>query len=151
VPAELALRSASLLDQFSLLDIVDIASDTGEPPADVAPLYFVLSERFGIDAMLTRVTNLPRDDRWDALARGALRDDLYAVLESLVRSVIDASTPGSAPLARYEQWAKANAESLNRAKTALSGIEHMDKPNIAALSVALRTLRSVIKSGSATS
>jgi glutamate dehydrogenase len=151
VPVDLALRSASLLDQFSLLDIVDIATDTGEPPADVAPLYFVLSERFGIDAMLTRVTNLPRDDRWDALARGALRDDLYAVLESLVRSVIDASTPGSAPLARYEQWAKANAESLNRAKTALSGIEHMDKPNIAALSVALRTLRSVIKSGSATS
>ena len=151
VPTELAMRSASLLDQFSLLDIVDIATDTGEPPAEVAPLYFVLSERFGIDAMLTRVTNLPRDDRWDALARGALRDDLYAVLESLVRSVMEASTAGSAPVARYEQWAQANAESLTRAKTALSGIEHLDKPNIAALSVALRTLRSVIKSGSATS
>jgi glutamate dehydrogenase len=151
VPEDLALRSASLLDQFSLLDIVDIATDTGESPADVAPLYFVLSERFGIDAMLTRVTNLPRDDRWDALARGALRDDLYAVLESLVRSVIDASTSGAAPLARYDEWAKANAESLARAKTALSGIERLDKPNIAALSVALRTLRSVIRSGAATS
>lgn len=151
VPEDLALRSASLLDQFSLLDIVDIATDTGESPADVAPLYFVLSERFGIDAMLTRVTNLPRDDRWDALARGALRDDLYAVLESLVRSVIDASTSGAEPLARYDEWAKANAESLTRAKTALSGIERLDKPNIAALSVALRTLRSVIRSGAATS
>ena len=151
VPDDLALRSASLLDQFSLLDIVDIATDTGESPADVAPLYFVLSERFGIDGMLTRVTNLPRDDRWDALARGALRDDLYAVLESLVRSVIDASTSGAAPLARYDEWAKANAESLTRAKTALSGIERLDKPNIAALSVALRTLRSVIRSGAATS
>ena len=151
VPEDLALRSASLLDQFSLLDIVDIATDTGESPADVAPLYFVLSERFGIDGMLTRVTNLPRDDRWDALARGALRDDLYAVLESLVRSVIDASTSGAEPLARYDEWAKANAESLTRAKTALSGIERLDKPNIAALSVALRTLRSVIRSGAATS
>jgi glutamate dehydrogenase len=150
VPEALAIRSASLLDQFSLLDIVDIATDTGEAPTDIAPLYFVLSERFGIDAMLTRVTNLPRDDRWDALARGALRDDLYAVLESLVRSVIDASTSGATPLARYEEWAKANAESLTRAKTALSGIERLDKPNIAALSVALRTLRSVIRSGAAT-
>jgi glutamate dehydrogenase len=150
VPEALAMRSASLLDQFSLLDIVDIATDTGEAPTDIAPLYFVLSERFGIDAMLTRVTNLPRDDRWDALARGALRDDLYAVLESLVRSVIDASTSGATPLARYEEWAKANAESLTRAKTALSGIERLDKPNIAALSVALRTLRSVIRSGAAT-
>jgi glutamate dehydrogenase len=151
VPEELAMRSASLLDQFSVLDIVDIATDTGEPPTDVAPLYFVLSERFGIDGMLTRVTNLPRDDRWDALARGALRDDLYAVLESLVRSVIDASTAGAEPMARYEQWAKVNAESLARARTALSGIERLDQPNIAALSVALRTLRSVIRSGAATS
>jgi glutamate dehydrogenase len=73
------------------------------------------------------------------------------VLESLVRSVIDASTSGAAPLARYEEWGKANAESLARAKTALSGIERLDKPNIAALSVALRTLRSVIRSGAATS
>ena len=51
----------------------------------------------------------------------------------------------------YESWAKANAESLARARTALSGIERLDKPNIAALSVALRTLRSVIRSGAATS
>ncbi len=151
VPVELATRSASLLDQFSLLDIVDIATDTKEVPADIAELYFVLSERFGIDAMLTRVTNLPRDDRWDALARGALRDDLYAVQESLVRSVMDASTPGAPADSRYEQWAEANAESLTRARTALSGIDRLDKPNIAALSVALRTLRSVIRSGAATS
>ena len=111
----------------------------------------MVSERFGIDLMLNRVTNLPRDDRWDALARGALRDDLYAVLESLVRSVIEASDSGTDPVERYEQWARANAESLTRARTALSGIERLEKPNIAALSVALRTLRSVIRSGAAVS
>ena len=99
VPEALALRAASLLDQFSLLDIVDIATDTGESP-DVAPLYFVVSERFGIDLMLGRVTSLPRDDRWDALARGALRDDLYAVLESLVRAVIESTDSGKEPLGR---------------------------------------------------
>lgn len=151
VPEDLARRAASLLDQFSLLDIVDIATDTGEAPADVARLYFVVSERFGIDLMLGRVTNLPRDDRWDALARGALRDDLYAVLESLTRSVIDATDSTSEPGARYEQWAKVNDESLTRARTALTGIERLERPNIAALSVALRTLRSVIRSGAAVS
>ena len=151
VPADLARWAASLLDQFSLLDIVDIATDTGEAPADVARLYFVVSERFGIDLMLGRVTNLPRDDRWDALARGALRDDLYAVLESLTRSVIEATDATSEPGARYELWAKANDESLTRARTALTGIERLERPNIAALSVALRTLRSVIRSGAAVS
>ena len=151
VPEALALRAASLLDQFSLLDIVDIATDTGESPSDVAPLYFVVSERFGIDLMLGRVTSLPRDDRWDALARGALRDDLYAVLESLVRAVIESTDSGKEPLGRYDQWATANAESLTRARTSLAGIERLERPNIAALSVALRTLRSVIRSGAAVS
>lgn len=151
VPEDLALRAASLLDQFSLLDIVDIATDTGEAPSAVAPLYFVVSERFGIDLMLGRVTSLPRDDRWDALARGALRDDLYAVLESLVRAVIESTDSGREPLARYDQWATANAESLTRARISLAGIERLERPNIAALSVALRTLRSVIRSGAAVS
>jgi glutamate dehydrogenase len=53
-------------------------------------------------------------------------------------------------VSRYEEWAKANAESLTRTRTALSGIDRLDKPNIAALSVALRTLRSVVRSGAAT-
>ena len=42
-----------------------------------------------------------------------------------------------------------NAESLTRARTALAGIERLERPNIAALSVALRTLRSVIRAGAA--
>lgn len=151
VPEELAQRSAALLDQFSLLDVVDIASDAQEAPADIAPLYYFVSERFGIDLMLTRVTNLPRDDRWDALARGALRDDLYAVLEALTRSIIDATDPGGEPQERYEAWAEANAESLGRARASLEAIERLERPNIAALSVALRTLRSLIRSGAAVS
>ena len=147
VPDELAVRAASLLDWYSLLDIVDIATDTGRDPSDVAPLYYLVSERFGIDAMLSKVTSLPRDDRWDALARGALRDDLYSVLESLTRSVIEVGDAGAEPAAQWEAWEKANKESVQRSKTALSAIRRLDHPNIAALSVALRTLRSVIRVG----
>ncbi|MBD3783579.1 MAG: NAD-glutamate dehydrogenase [Micrococcales bacterium] len=152
VPEDLALHAASLLDQFSLLDIVDIATDTGREPTDVAPLYYLVSERFGIDAMLGKVTRLPREDRWDALARGALRDDLYAVLESLTRSVIETAGAAGAdaddPAAQYAAWKDANEESVERATSALSGIVRLEHPNIAALSVALRTLRSVIRVGS---
>ena len=69
MPDELAVRAASLLDWYSLLDIVDIADRHRPRAGDVAPLYYLVSERFGIDAMLSKVTELPRDDRWDALAR----------------------------------------------------------------------------------
>ena len=151
VPEDLAVHAASLLDQYSLLDIVDIATDTGREPTDVAPLYYLVSERFGIDTMLGKVTRLPREDRWDALARGALRDDLYAVLESLTRSVIETSgaagVDGDDPAAQYEAWREANEDSVERATSALAGITSLDRPNIAALSVALRTLRSVIRVG----
>ncbi|MEO8517954.1 MAG: NAD-glutamate dehydrogenase domain-containing protein, partial [Dermatophilaceae bacterium] len=150
VPTELALSTASLLDQFSLLDVVELSATMERTAVEVAPVYFALSEQFGIDSMLSRVTNLPRDDRWDALARGALRDDLYSVLESLTRSVLEGTKSDLAPNERIVAWSDANAESLARSKVALSGLERLDNPGIAALSVALRTLRGVIRSGSAT-
>ena len=149
-PKEMAVRAAGLLDQFSLLDIVEISVDTDHESTEVGPVYFVTSEQFGIDAMLTRVTKLPRDDRWDSLARGALRDDLYVVLKALTTSVLDSSTSGLAPKERTRAWSEANAESLARANAALAGIQRLENPGISALSVALRILRGVIRSGSAT-
>ncbi len=147
-PHEMALRAATLLDLYSLLDVVDLAHDLQRPVEEVAGVYYYASEKFGIDAMLTRVTQLPRDDRWDALARGAMRDDLYAVLESLTRSVLLVGADGT-PAQRFEHWAEANREALTRARTALQGIERLDTAGIAALSVALRTLRGVLRSGQA--
>jgi len=149
-PEEMAVRAAGLLDQFSLLDIVEISVDTEREAAEVAPVYFATSEQFGIDAMLTRVTKLPRDDRWDSLARGALRYDLYAVLKALTTSVLDGSSPSMAPKERALVWSEANEESLARANAALAGIQRLENPGISALSVALRILRGVIRSGSAT-
>jgi glutamate dehydrogenase len=149
-PTEMALRAASLLDQFSLLDIVEISVDTERDASEVAPVYFATSEQFGIDVMLTRVTKLPRDDRWDSLARGALRYDLYAVLKALATAVLDSSTSDLSPKERTLAWSEANAESLARANAALAGIQRLESPGISALSVALRILRGVIRSGSAT-
>jgi glutamate dehydrogenase len=147
VPPSTATRAASLLDRFSLLDVVDLAEELQLPVQEVAGVYYYASEKFGIDDLLTRVSKLPRDDRWDALARGAMRDDLYAVLESLTRSVLVASDGGDAPPKRFEYWADANRDALKRAKTALHGVERLDNAGLAALSVALRTLRSVLRAG----
>ncbi len=95
IPADLALEAAGLLDAFSLLDIVELASNTGEDAQQVGLLYFTLSESFEVDRMLSRITALPRDDRWAALARMALRYDLYGAHAGLTRSVLTA-TPSRA-------------------------------------------------------
>jgi glutamate dehydrogenase len=153
VPADLAARAATLLDSYSLLDVVEIASDLDRTPGDVAEVYFKMSERFGIDGMLNRVAQLARDDRWDALARGALRDDLYAVLEAFTRNAFesedDLDGDGTVSAAeRIESWCRVNADGVARAESQLTGILGLEKPTIAALSVALRSLRSVVRTGS---
>ena len=153
VPSELAARAASLLDSYSLLDVVEIAAAVHHTAGDVAEVYFRMSERFGIDGMLTRVAGLPRDDRWDALARGALRDDLYSVLESFTRNAFefDRDLDGDGVVSAEERisaWDEASDGATERVGNQLAGIRSLEKPNIAALSVALRTLRSVVRQGS---
>ncbi|KGN37003.1 NAD-glutamate dehydrogenase [Knoellia subterranea] len=152
VPAGLAQRAASLLDSYSLLDVVDIATDLDHTPLEVAEVYFRMSERFSIDTMLNRVAALPRDDRWDSLARGALRDDLYGVLEAFTRSAFefeeDLDGDGTVTAdERIESWSRANADAIERGSGQLTGIRALEKPNSAALSVGLRALRSMVRSG----
>jgi glutamate dehydrogenase len=79
------------------------------------------------------------------MARGALRDDLYSVLIALTGSALEVSDRGATPAERVEQWFALNAEALRRAQTSLAAIDRMSHPGIAALSVALRTLRTVTR------
>jgi glutamate dehydrogenase len=146
VPEELATRVASLLAAFSLLDVVEIARATDRSAEVVAPLYFALSERFGVDAMLTQITALPRSDRWQALARSALRYDLYAVLADLTANVL-AETAEGTPEERIAAWEQENAEGLARARLTLEEIAAVENMDLATLSVALRTIRTLLRSG----
>ena len=92
VPDELAMVTSAHLDAFSLLDIVELANTAGQQADDVGFVYFALSDRFEVDKMLNRITELPRDERWHALARMALRYDLYGALAGLTVERADADT-----------------------------------------------------------
>src|SRR5690606_1089312 len=103
VPRDLALRTTRLVYGFGLLDVVETAATTGRDVDEVAGVYFVLSERFRVDELLSKISALPREDRWQTLARMALRYDLYAALAALTAEVLG-STPGSlAPEERVAQ------------------------------------------------
>ena len=145
-PADLAAEVAGLLDAFSLLDICEIAASSAETPELVAELYFALSERFEVDRMLNRITQLPREDRWSALARMSLRYDLYSALALLTRAVQRAAPTGD-PDSRIAVWEKLNAEGLGRTRTTLAEITASDTADLASLSVALRVLRTLVSSG----
>ena len=146
-PSELARESAALLDVFGLLDVVEVVHSTGADPEAVARIYFMLSERYEVDRMLMRITRLPRDDRWSALARAALRSDLYGALEGMTRRVIDSTSVDQDALERIEAWETAQAEGLARARATLDEISSLDSFDLATLSVALRTIRNLVSQG----
>jgi glutamate dehydrogenase len=146
VPPELAARTAGLLTQFMLLDIAEIAAATRESPEDVARTHFTLSDRFDVDALLERITHLPRGDRWQALARGSLRYDLYGALRGLTVAVLTGTPPGE--LAdRISHWEKENSAAVERATRTLAEVRRLEHADLASVSVALRTLRGVVRSG----
>lgn len=143
-PEDLARKAASGLDVFALLDITDICAKTGEDSATVIPLYFTLSDRYDMDRTLLRITALPRGDRWTALARQALRSDLYQAIAALTSTVIGSTDAKVPPKQRIEQWEEANAEGVARARATLDEINAVEEPDLATLSVALRVLRNLI-------
>ncbi len=144
VPDELALVTSAHLDAFSLLDIVELANSVGQPADDVGFVYFALSDRFEVDKMLNRITELPRDERWHALARSALRYDLYGALAGLTSNVLTLTPEGGSPEERITDWENANAEGLGRARTTLHEIASSDHFDLATLSVALRVVRTLV-------
>jgi glutamate dehydrogenase len=149
VPEKLADVATRVVYGFGLLDILETAAATDRDVAEVAGVYFVLSERFQIDELLSRISQLPRNDRWQTLARMALRYDLYAALAGLTAEVLQSTPADAAPDDRVFQWEQANTASIARARTAMGDVAE-SPADLAALSVLLRQIRTLVKTSSAT-
>jgi len=147
-PLELARSVATALDRFSMLDIDSISRRQDVPAEDVASLYYAVAERYGIDAILHRISGLPRSDRWANLARAALRSDLYSVLAGLTSKIIRSTDPDDVPESRIAEWEERNAEGQQRARATLREIDEAGDYDLATLSVALRVLRTLVQQGS---
>ena len=159
-PVELARRALGGLYAFGLLDVVEIteiaeqeqggvhAADgevTDDEVLAVAELYYALSEHLGLDALLTAVAGLDRSDRWNALARLSLRDELYASLRAITLDVLADTGPEESVDEKIEHWEQANASRLVRARTALAEIAKARRDDLATVSVAARQLRSMVR------
>ncbi len=148
--AECALRSAALMYGYGLLDVVELvelAERDREPrePREVAALYYALSEHLSIDLALTSVSALERGDRWHALARLALRDDLYGSLRAITLDALREAVPGTPVDDAIAQWEQANASRLVRARAALYEVGTSQRLDLATLSVVSRQLRGLAR------
>ncbi|KQR82689.1 glutamate dehydrogenase [Arthrobacter sp. Leaf337] len=145
LPEDLAHRWAELFESFVLLDIAKIAHINAEPVESIAHVYYTVFDRFHVDSLLERITKLPRRDRWQALARAALRDDLYSTISDITTSVLESTSPGTPAEDRVLKWEGLNAEQLDRARSMFEEVNSLEADDMASLSVALRLLRSIVR------
>jgi glutamate dehydrogenase len=148
VPAELAARVASLGTMFSALDIVEVAHETGLDLHSVAAVHFRLGIRLELHWLRDRVVALPRDDRWAARARAALRDDLYALHRALTAEVLRSSSPDSEPDERVQAWIEANPAS-ERYLVTLADVRLGRVYDLTTLPVVVREVRNLMQAPAA--
>ncbi|MBF6189745.1 NAD-glutamate dehydrogenase [Nocardia sp. CDC186] len=143
-PTDLATEVFGLLHLFPLLDIVDIADITDRDGDEVGSLYYALNDHLKIDWLLQAVSHLERGDRWHALARLALRDDMYGSLRSLTLDVLSGGDPEETADEKIAYWESKNQSRLGRARAALSELFESGTHDLATLSVAARQVRSMV-------
>ncbi len=140
---QLAAWVSELFEAFSLLDIAALAREQDCAAEDVAGVYYAVYAEFQVDSLLDRITRLSRLDKWQALARGAQRDELYYAVREITESVLLSTGPGT-PEQRLEEWKQANHAKLDRAERLMAEVDELDADNIASLTVLLRHLRGLI-------
>ncbi|MCD2186884.1 NAD-glutamate dehydrogenase [Actinomycetospora soli] len=151
-PEELAGRVVGGLYGFGLLDVTEITeiaeADHDDDPDDlraVAELYYAISDHLGIDRLLTVVASLSRRDRWDALARLSLRDELYSSLRAVTLDVLADTDNTESADEKIAHWEQANASRLMRARTSLAEIARSGRTDLTTVSVAARQIRSMVR------
>ena len=143
VPADVAHRVAILPTLIAVFDIVEVAGEAGVEVQQAAAVHFRLGERLALHWLRDRIVALPRDDRWRALARAALRDDIYGLHRGLTAQVLGGEGPESDVDARVESWIDANAAAGRTEKT-LAEIRVGKVFDTTTLPVAVREVRNLL-------
>jgi glutamate dehydrogenase len=153
LPHEIADWATRIKYSFGLLDVVEVAQaarsdesgpDRGTHLDQVARVYFVLSDRFRVDELLSRISALPRQDRWQTMARMALRYDLYAALAELTATVLASTDAAVDAAGRVLRWEQANEANVARMTQALAELAD-SSADLAPLSVLLRQIRTLVR------
>ncbi|MFB7632804.1 NAD-glutamate dehydrogenase [Streptomyces sp. NPDC056149] len=148
VPEPLAVRVSGFSSVFPALDIVAIADRTGKEPLAVAEVYYDLGDRLQINQLLDRILELPRNDRWQSMARASIREDLFAAHAALTSDVLAVGNGSATPEERFKAWEETNLAILTRARATLEEIHGSEGFDLANLSVAMRTMRTLLRTHS---
>ncbi len=143
VAEELAKTLALLPRLTSALDIVDEAERRGLPVVKVAAVYFQLGQTMNLKWLMQQIEELDVEGQWDAAARNILREELFRQHRGLAGQVLVAY--GDAGDETVSRWLSDNKDDLDRVIELLADMRTLQELDYATISVAVNSLRSLLK------
>jgi glutamate dehydrogenase len=136
VPEELARDMVLLTPLAAALDVALLAHDTKTPPDRVAPVYFALGEKLGLDRLRALAGKFAPPEHWDRLALRRLTDDLSQSQRSITAKLLARGTT-------VEDWATSQEGALERTRTFLNALESSGEISVAKLMLASSQIQSL--------
>jgi glutamate dehydrogenase len=145
VSRDLAERVASMPVLVSVFDIVEVAEATSRPLEAVMQTYFVIGSQIVLTWLRERIIELPRANRWQALARAALRDDLYSLHRAITQEVLETADGEVDAEEAIAAWLERNESAVERVRGILGDIRASRSYDMTTLPVALREVRNLVR------
>jgi glutamate dehydrogenase len=141
MPKILANRAAILHLLYPALDVVETAARRKTDVESVAIVFFGLGESLGLKWLRKSVEKLPVKGQWHAHARGNLRDELYSHHRKLAGRILEAYPQEKDAVSC---WLKANGDAVERISLMMSDMQGLPSVDYATVSVAVRSLDSLL-------
>ena len=143
VPEKLANRMSALLLTRPALDMADLGHLYKPDVIDIAKLYSVTNETLGLYWLHVCAEDLTFEHRWQAVARGRLRDEFFCMRRELAVQVLTRRGKRSLEAA-LDKWLGDRSGRVERFKATLDEMKLRSEIDFATLSVAAAELRDLI-------
>lgn len=121
----------------AFFDIADLAQQCAVPLETIAHNYYALGHALELNGLREAVTQLPRENRWQSLARSALRDDLYALHRNLTQTALSQGVGATQSL---NDWLTAHETTWEACRELLLELRGAPELDLAMLSAGIREL-----------
>jgi glutamate dehydrogenase len=122
------------------VDIVEVALARRAPIRHAARVYFGLGAAIGLDWIRGQIERLAVEGHWQALARGTLREDAYALQRRLCERIVARSRRGD-PAAAVAAWLAGAGAAADNVRRAVQEMRTTGAADFPTLSVALQAVR----------
>jgi glutamate dehydrogenase len=123
--------------------VVDVARDTGAAIEDVARTFSLIGEAMYLDWLEGKLAAIPAASRWQRWAIQATWEDLHLLRRELAERVL-AQAAGGAVDEALGSFLADHADGFDRLARFMRRLSSEETPDIAAMTVAVRKVRSIL-------